>query len=66
MDNPSPDISIIITTYNVERYIERAIESALTQQGVTLEIIVVDDCSTDNTWQVICKNTDKRIKRKKL
>jgi len=66
MDNPSPDISIIITTYNVEHYIERAIESALTQQGVTLEIIIVDDCSTDNTWQIICKNTDKRIKRKKL
>lgn len=66
MDNSPPDVSVIITTYNVERYIERAIESALTQQGVTLEVIIVDDCSSDNTWQVICNNSDNRIKRKKL
>lgn len=66
MDNASPDVSVIITTYNVERYIERAIESALNQHDVSVEIIIVDDCSTDNTWQIIGKNTDNRIKRKKL
>lgn len=66
MDNSSPDVSVIITTYNVEHYIERAIESALSQKGVNVEIIIVDDCSTDNTWRVVCKNTDERIKRKKL
>lgn len=66
MDNSSPDVSVIITTYNVEHYIERAIESALNQQGVTLEIIIVDDCSSDNTWQIICNNTDERIKCKKM
>jgi succinoglycan biosynthesis protein ExoO len=66
MDKNFPDVSVIITTYNVENYIERAIESALTQQGITLEVIIVDDCSSDNTWQIICNNSDSRIKRKKL
>lgn len=66
MDNPAPEITVIITSYNVEGYIERAIASALSQQGMTLEVIVVDDCSTDNTWSVICKNTDQRIKPHRL
>lgn len=57
-----PDISVIITTYNVERYIERALRSALDQQGITLEVILVDDCSTDNTWNAVSKITDNRIK----
>jgi succinoglycan biosynthesis protein ExoO len=66
MDNQIPDVSVIITSYNVENYIERAINSALQQQGATLEVIVVDDCSTDNTWSIICKNTDVRIKPHRL
>jgi len=41
------DVSVIIATYNVERYIERAVYSALSQQGVTVEVVIVDDCSTD-------------------
>ena len=64
MDNP--DISVIIPAYNVECYVARAIESALNQQGVTLEVIVVDDASTDNTWSAICRNTDPRVKRLRL
>jgi succinoglycan biosynthesis protein ExoO len=62
MDNTIPDISVVIASYNVERYIENAISSALNQQGVNVEVIVVDDCSTDDTWQVICENTDPRVK----
>lgn len=66
MADITPEVSVIITSYNLEGYIERAISSALNQQGVTLEVIVVDDCSTDNTWSVICKNTDPRVKYHKL
>ncbi len=66
MDNPTPKVSVIITSYNVEGYIERAIESALNQTDITVEVVVVDDCSTDNTWQVICKNTDPRVKYQRL
>ena len=64
MDNP--DISVILTAYNVERYVGRALRSALGQRGITLEVIVVDDCSTDDTWAVICRNTDPRVKRLRL
>ncbi len=66
MDKPTPKVSVIITSYNVEGYIERAIASALNQTDITVEVIVVDDCSTDNTWQVICKNTDSRVKHQRL
>jgi len=60
------DVSVIITAYNVERYIRRAIESALRQQNVTLEIIVVDDASTDGTWNHISAHSDPRIKPLRL
>lgn len=57
----SVDISIIITSYNVEHYIERAIHSALDQQGVSLEVILVDDCSTDNSFAIASSIVDDRL-----
>ncbi|MCB9988458.1 MAG: glycosyltransferase family 2 protein [Rhodospirillales bacterium] len=58
----SIDISVIIATYNVESYIERAIQSALTQESVDLEVIVVDDRSTDGTLAVAQAISDPRVK----
>ncbi len=50
----SPDISVIITTYNLEKYIRRAISSVLLQRTkFSVEIIVSDDCSTDSTTKII-------------
>lgn len=46
-----PLISIIIPTYNQENYIESAIESAIAQNYGNMEIIVLDDCSTDSTFE---------------
>lgn len=60
------DVSVIITTYNIERYVERAVTSALRQDGVMLEVVIVDDCSTDNTWSLVEKMDDPRIKRIRL
>ncbi len=48
-------ISIIIPAYNVEGYVQRAIESALNQTIQDKEIIVVNDGSTDNTLHVLQK-----------
>ena len=55
-------ISIIISAYNSERTIEKAIKSCLNQTYKDLEIIVVEDCSTDKTKEVIKSIKDDRIK----
>jgi len=60
----SERVSTIIPVYNREKTIERAIVSALNQICPVYEIIVVDDCSTDNTVQIVeelaCR--DSRVK----
>lgn len=56
-----PLISIIIPTYNRENTIERAIRSASIQTYPNLEIIIVDDASTDNTKDKVKQIKDKRI-----
>lgn len=48
-----PLVSTIIPAYNCESYIGQAVESALQQTDVDVEVIVVDDGSTDRTWQVL-------------
>jgi succinoglycan biosynthesis protein ExoO len=47
------DFSVIIPAYNVSSIIERAIRSAASQTLPPLEILVIDDCSTDNTVEVV-------------
>lgn len=56
-------VSIIIPAYNVENYIERCIQSLLAQTYKCLEIIIVDDGSSDSTHEkcLMIANTDKRI-----
>lgn len=44
-----PDVSVVMAVYNEERYVVSAINSILAQQGPTIELIVVDDLSTDGT-----------------
>lgn len=48
-----PDVSFVIAAYNAAETVVPAIESALTQQGVSLEVIVVDDCSSDATREIV-------------
>lgn len=54
-----PLVSIVIPVYNGANFIEDALRSALRQSYRNLEIIVVDDGSTDNTAHIISKYTDK-------
>lgn len=53
--NPYPKISIIMTVYNKEKYVKSAIESVLRQTYKNLELIIVEDCSTDNSLQIVNK-----------
>lgn len=58
-----PLVSIIIPTYNREKYIGRAINSVLVQGFQNFEIIIIDDGSTDNTKKVLSPYLkDKRLK----
>jgi len=59
-----PRVSILIPVYNREKLVKRAIESALSQTYKNIEIIIVDNKSSDNTWEVLKEyaGKDKRIK----
>ena len=45
-------VSVVIPAYNAERSLKRCVESALAQSGPTVEVIVIDDGSTDTTAKV--------------
>ncbi len=57
-----PLVTVIIPTYNRAATIKRAIDSVLRQTYKELELIIVDDGSTDNTVEIIHSYQDKRIK----
>jgi teichuronic acid biosynthesis glycosyltransferase TuaG len=60
----NPLVSVVMPAYNAEKYIFEAIQSVVNQTYQNWELIVVDDCSTDNTKAIIetFANQDKRIK----
>jgi len=59
-----PLVSVLITAYNSERYIARAVQSILSQTLVEFDLIVVDDGSTDNTLEILngFQQRDQRLK----
>jgi glycosyltransferase involved in cell wall biosynthesis len=57
----NPLVSVIIPTYNHADVLTRAVQSVLNQIYANFELIVVDDCSTDDTQAVIKKFKDDRI-----
>ena len=64
MSELQPLISVLIPVYNVEDFVKEAIQSILSQTYKNIEIIVVDDCSTDNTYKIVhdLSRLDQRIK----
>jgi len=51
--NKKPTVSVIIPAYNRAHLIGRAIKSVLNQAYQDFELIIIDDCSTDNTDEVV-------------
>ena len=64
MHNKIPLISIITPNYNCGRFIAQTIESVLAQTYTNWEMLIVDDCSTDNSYQIALEyaQKDSRIK----
>src|ERR1700749_3753483 len=50
---PAPLVSVVLCTYNGDKYLEAQLQSVLTQTYSSLEIIICDDGSTDSTQQLI-------------
>ena len=53
--------TVIVTSFNIENYIERAIDSVLNQKFENFQLIIADDCSTDKTMDKIRQYKDERI-----
>ncbi|MEI9975961.1 MAG: glycosyltransferase [Ignavibacteriota bacterium] len=50
---PHAQVCVAIVTFNSERYIRRCLEGVLEQDGITTEIIVVDNASSDGTRSIL-------------
>jgi len=61
-DAYSPKVTVLMSVYNGEQYIEEAIDSILSQTFPDFEFLIIDDASTDNSFNIISKYTDNRIK----
>ena len=60
-------ISVIVTNYNYEKWLRRCIRSLLNQNFNDYEIIIIDDCSTDNSRNILLEYQDvDKIKLKKV
>lgn len=57
----NPLVSVCINAYNAEKYIRETVDSVLNQTYRNLQIIVVDDCSTDNTYEILKSIDDPRL-----
>lgn len=60
----APEISVIMSVYNGETYLEEAIESVINQTFDSWELIIINDCSTDSTSEILARfaSKDTRIK----
>ena len=62
MEEKMPLVSIIMSVYNEERYIQESLDSVLSQTLDNFELIIIDDCSTDKTAEMIEGYHDSRIR----
>ena len=53
-----PRITVLLTSYNHEKFVGRAIRSVLDQTFRDFELLIVDDCSKDASWEVFGSFSD--------
>jgi glycosyltransferase involved in cell wall biosynthesis len=58
----TPEVSVIIAAYNAQQYVEQAVRSVLEQTFQDLEVLIVDDGSTDGTTEIIRQLDDPRVR----
>ncbi|MGZ4709722.1 MAG: glycosyltransferase family 2 protein, partial [Acidimicrobiales bacterium] len=61
-----PRVSVLITSYNYARFLPTAVDSVLNQSGVDVDVLVIDDASTDETPEVsehLTRDTRVRVLR---
>jgi glycosyltransferase involved in cell wall biosynthesis len=56
-------VSVLMVSYNSSEFISEAIESVLAQSYTNFELVICDDNSPDNSWEIISQYTDSRIVR---
>jgi len=66
MDKTNTLVSIVVPTYNHSIYLKRALESIINQTYENWEVIVIDNHSTDNTFEVVANFKNNRIKYLKV
>lgn len=59
MTEKTPLVSVIMPAYNAEQFIEEAINSVISQTLTDWELLVIDDCSTDHTRQIVAEFAQK-------
>ena len=59
MKNQTSNVSVLLPTYNVEKYISKTLDSIIQQTYKNINILIIDDCSTDDTFNIIKKYKEK-------
>src|ERR1035437_639540 len=63
-ENKLPLVSIVLTTFNGERFLKQQLDSILCQTYHNIEIVALDDSSTDNTVEILNKYAARKKKMK--
>lgn len=58
----TPAVTVLMPVYNTEKYLREAMDSILQQTFTDFEFLIIDDCSTDSSPQILASYTDARIR----